>query len=119
MFSYNLKLVVPENKLDEFMDTLRVLSSDVCEEEGYLDFSLYRNLQKKDVYSVFVGWKTRPAMEKHFKNNSFSVLVGAAKVLGRDFELSITETLEKGSYSLAKEKIALKLQESKLVDNSA
>jgi hypothetical protein len=35
------------------------------------------------------------------------VLIGAVKVLGEDFEMNISESLEKGSYQLAKKKITL------------
>ena len=102
MFSYQLKLVLPEKKLDEFIDTLRFLSSGIRQEQGCLDFSLYRDIEKEDVYRVIGEWKTRQAMEKHFKQKLFPVLIGAAKVLGEDFKMNISETLEKGSYQLAK-----------------
>jgi hypothetical protein len=36
------------------------------------------------------------------------VLIGAASVLAKDFEMNISETLEKGSYQLAKKKITLR-----------
>ena len=111
MISYQLKIVVPANKFDEFIESLIHVSNGLRKEEGCLDFSLYRDLQKKDMYSVLGDWKTRPAMEKHFKNNSFSVLIGATMVLGRDFEMSIGETLEKGSYPLVRKKIGPQSQE--------
>jgi len=38
------------------------------------------------------------------------VLIGAARVLGQDFEMNIGETLEKGSYQFAKEKISKSLE---------
>ena len=107
MLLYQLKIVVPEKKFDEFIDSLRFLSSAIRKEQGCLDFSLYSDLEKKNVYSVFGKWKTRQAMEGHFKQEKFPVLMGAAKVLGEDFEMSIGETLEKGSYQFAQEKITL------------
>ena len=110
MFLYQLKLVVAENKLDELIDSLRNLSSGIREEQGCLDFSLYRDLEKKDTYRVSGEWQTRQAMEAHFMREKFSVLVGAARVLGGDFEMSIGETLEKGSYPFAKEKISKSLE---------
>jgi hypothetical protein len=61
---------------------------------------LYSDLEKQNAYSVFGKWKTRQAMEAHFKREKFPVLMGAARVLGEDFEMSIGETLEKGSYPL-------------------
>ena len=114
MISYNLRLVIAKNKLDEFIDAMRFLSKDVCQEQGCLDFSLYRDLQKKNEFRVLGIWETRPAMEKHFTNNYFPVLIGAARLLGGDFEMSIDENLEKGSYPLAKEKIELQPKNGKI-----
>jgi quinol monooxygenase YgiN len=107
LFSYQLALVIEEKKRDEFINALSFLSSGIQVEEGCLDFSLYRDLQKKDAYRVSGEWQTRQAMEAHFKREKFSVLIGAARVLAEDFEMSIGETLEKGSYQYAKEKVSL------------
>jgi len=107
MAFYQLRMVVEENKFEEFTESLFDLSSEIRKEAGCDGFSLYRDIKKKDVYSVIVEWKTKQAMEKHFKQKHFSVLVGAAKVLSHDFEINISETLEKGSYPLAKKKITL------------
>ncbi len=93
---YQLKIVVAEKKLDEFIDSLRFLSSKIRKEPGCLDFSLYRDFQKKNGYRVLGEWKTRQAMESHFKREKFSVLIGAARVLGEDYEMSIGEAVEKG-----------------------
>jgi quinol monooxygenase YgiN len=111
-----LKLVVAEKKLDEFIDMLRFLSSGIREEQGCFDFSLNRDLEKKNVYRVLGEWKTRQAMEAHFKREKFSVLIGAARVLGKDFEMSIGETLEKGSYQFAQDKISLPPGKGKMLD---
>jgi quinol monooxygenase YgiN len=107
LFSYQLALVIEEKKLDEFINALRFLSSGIRKEKGCLDFGLYRDIEKKDAYRVSGEWQTRQAMEAHFKRKKFSVLIGAARVLGEDFEMSIGETLEKGSYQFAQEMIAL------------
>jgi hypothetical protein len=55
-------------------------------------------------------------MEAHFKREKFSVLIGAAKVLGEDFELSIGETLERGGYQFAQERISLHPEKGKMLD---
>ena len=117
MFLYQLKLVVAEKKLDEFIDSLRFISSDIRKEKGCHDFSLYRDFEKKDAYRVLGEWKTRRTMETHFKRGKFSVLIGAARVLGEDFEMSIGETLEKGSYQFAQEKISLHRGRAKSKNN--
>ena len=108
MFSYQLKLVVTENKFDEFSDSLRFLSSGIRKEEGCLDFCLFKDLEKKNAYRVLGEWKTRQAMEDHFKREKFLVLIGAARVLGKDFEMSIGETLEKGAFQFVQKKISLR-----------
>lgn len=107
MYRYQLKIVVAASKRDEFIDSLRFLSSGIRAEDKCVEFSLYRDIQNKDAYIVLAEWKTRQAMEDHFKRKNFSVLIGATKVLGEDFEISIDETLEKGSYRFAREKIKL------------
>ena len=107
MFFYQLTLVVSEDKRDEFIDSLRFLSREIQEEHGCLDFGLYRNLAQKRAYRISGEWKTRQDMEAHFKREQFTVLIGAARVLGEDFEMSIGETLDKGGYPFAKEKICL------------
>ena len=116
MVTYQLRIVVAEKKFDEFIESLMNISSGIRKEEGCLDFSLYRDLEKQDAYRVLGEWKTHQAMEMHFKQKLFSVLIGAAKVLGKDFEMSIDETLEKGSYQLAREKITLHPKKGKTVD---
>jgi quinol monooxygenase YgiN len=119
LFNYQLKLVVAENKLDEFIDSLRFLSNGIREEQGCLDFSLYRDLEKKNAYRVLGEWKTRQVMEGHFKRGKFSVLIGACRVLGQDFQMSIGETLEKGNYQFAQEKISLHPGKGKMLDTKS
>ena len=82
MAFYQLRIVVAEKKFDEFIDSLFSLTSGIRKEQGCLDFSLYRDLEKK--------------------------------VLGQDFEMNISETLEKGSYQLAKKKITLHPKQSEM-----
>ena len=109
-----LKITVAEQKLDEFIDTLLSLADEIRKEDGCLDFSFYRDLQRKEVYRVFGEWKSRQAMEAHFKRKQFTVLIGAARVLGKDLEMSIGETLEKGNYPFAHQKISLQVEKGSI-----
>jgi len=59
MFLYQLKVVVAEKKLDEFVDSLRYLTSGIRKEQGCIDFSWYRDFQKKNVYRALGEWKPR------------------------------------------------------------
>jgi quinol monooxygenase YgiN len=113
MFFYQIKVVIKENKVDEFVETLRSLVGGFRKENGCLDFSMYRDTEKENTFSVVGEWKTRPAMDKHFKNKNFEVLIGAARVLGETFKIDIGETPETGGFQLAREKISLQPKESR------
>lgn len=109
-----LKITVAEQKLDEFIDTLRSLADEIRKEDGCLYFSFYRDLTRKEVYRVSGEWKSRQAMEAHFKRKQFTVLIGAARVLGEDFEMSIGQTLERGRYRFAQEKTSLQIEKGSI-----
>ena len=96
MHLYQLRVVIQENKLDEFIDSLRFLSKEIREEQGCIDFSFHCDLENKNVYTLLGKWKTSQAMEDHFKREKFSVLMGAAKVLGEDYKMSIGKTVDIG-----------------------
>jgi len=107
LFLYQLKLVIKESKVDEFVEALHSLLGEVRKEKGCVDVSFYRELEQENAYSLIGKWKTQQAMEKHFNNKSFSVLIGAARVLGETFEMCVGNLSETGSFKLAKEKITM------------
>ena len=100
-FFYQAKIVIKEYKTDEFIECVRSLLPGFRKEKGCLAYSLCRDIEKENTYSVVGDWKTRKAMEKHFQTHDFEVLIGAARVLGETFEMNIAEVKEKGSYKLA------------------
>ena len=112
MLIYQLKIVVKAYKTVEFVKSMRSFSRKIRKENGCLDCSLYRDSEKENTFSVIGKWRTRPAMEKHFKTQNFEVLIGAARVLGETFEMNIAEVLESGGFKLAKEQIAAQQKES-------
>jgi len=100
-FFYQAKIVVKKYKTDEFAECVRFLLPVFRKEKGCLEYSLCRDIEKENTYSVVGEWKTRKAMEKHFQTHDFEVLIGAARVLGETFEMNIAEVKEKGGYKLA------------------
>jgi quinol monooxygenase YgiN len=103
---YQIKIEIKPYKTDEFVKSMRSFSRKILKEKGCLGCSVYRDSEKENTYSVVGEWKTRPAMEKHFKTQNFEVLIGAARVLGDTFEMNIAEVLESGGFKLAKKQIA-------------
>ena len=108
MYFYQIKLVIKQNKFDEFVESLFFLSKEFRKKKQCQEFSFYRDFEKKDNYSVVVEWETSEAMETHFREKEFSIMIGAARVLGEKFEFKVGEEVsEKGGLSLAKEKISI------------
>jgi quinol monooxygenase YgiN len=97
---YQIKIVIQEYKTDEFIDSLRSLVSGFRKEKGCLSYILYRDSEKENTFSVIGEWKTRNAMQKHFLTPKFEVLIGAARVLGETFEMSMAEVLESEGFEL-------------------
>ena len=106
MLFYQIKIIIKQYKTDEFVKSMRSFARKIRQEKGCLSYSVYRDSEKENTYSVVGEWKTRPAMEKHFKTQNFEVLIGAARVLGETFEMNIAEVLKTGGFKLAKEQIA-------------
>ena len=105
MLFYQIKIVVKQYKTDEFVESMRSFSRRIRIEKGCLAYSVYWDFEKENTFSVVGEWKTRTAMEKHFKTHDFEVMIGAARVLGETFEMNIAEVLETGGFKLAKEQI--------------
>ena len=106
MLFYQIKIEIKKYKTDEFVKSMRSFARKIRKEKGCLGCSLYRDSDKENTFSVIAKWRTRPAMEKHFKTQNFEVLIGAARVLGETFEMNISEGLKTGGFELAKEQMA-------------
>ena len=78
----------------------------IIKQTGCLDFSVYRDSEKENSYIVVGEWKTRHAMEKHFKTREFELIIGAARALGETFEMNIAEVSKTGGFELARKQIA-------------
>jgi quinol monooxygenase YgiN len=103
---YQLKIVIKAYKTEEFLKSMRSFARKIRKEKGCLGCSVCRDSEKENTFIVIGKWRTRPAMEKHFKAQNFEVLIGAARVLGETFEMNIAEVLKTGGFKLAKEQIA-------------
>jgi quinol monooxygenase YgiN len=99
---YQIKIVIKQYKTEEFVKSMRSFSRKIRKEKGCLAYSVFRDFEKENTYSVVGEWQTRPAMEKHFKTRNFELVMGAARVLGEAFEMNIGEVLKTGGFKLAK-----------------
>lgn len=104
MFVYQVKIEIRRYKTDEFVNSMRTFSRKIRKQKGCLEYGVYRDSEKENTYILLGEWKTRQAMEKHFKTLDFDVLIGAARVLGETFAMNIAEISESGGFEFAREK---------------
>jgi quinol monooxygenase YgiN len=97
---YQIKIVIQQYKIDEFVDSLCSLLSGFRKENGCLDYSMYQNCEEQHTFCIIAEWETHEAMQKHFLTQKFEVLVGAARVLGETFEMITAEVLESECFEL-------------------
>jgi len=116
MLIYQLKIVIKQYKTDEFVKSMCSLSTKIRKEKGCLSYSVYRDSEKENTYSLVGEWKTRQAMEKHFQTHYFEVLIGAASVLGETFEMNLAEVSKTGSFELAREQTESKQRRNSAAD---
>ena len=107
MLIYQLRIEVKPYKPDEFVNSMRSFSKINRKQKGCLGYSVYRDSEKENTYRVIGEWKTHQAMDEHFQTHEFKLLIGAARVLGKTFEMNIAEVSKTGGFELAREQIAL------------
>jgi quinol monooxygenase YgiN len=112
---YQIKIVIKQYKTDEFVKSMRSFSRKIRKEKDCLGYSVYRDSEKENTYSVVGKWKTRQAMEKHFRTQTFEVLMGAARVLGETFEMNIAEVVKTADFELV-EQMASQQRDSAAAD---
>jgi quinol monooxygenase YgiN len=95
---YQIKIVIQEYKIDEFVDSLPSLLSGFRKEIGCLDYRVYQDLDEEHAFCIVAEWETHETMQQHFRTQNFVVLIGAARVLGATFEMIMAEVLESGGF---------------------
>ena len=105
MLVYQLKVEIKPGKMDEFIKSINSFPHRIRKEKGCLGYSLYRDCEKENVYLVTGDWETRQSMEKHFQTRDFEILIGAGRVLGETFTISIAEVSKTGGIELAREQM--------------
>jgi quinol monooxygenase YgiN len=97
---YQMKIVIQEYKIDEFVDFLHSLLSGLHKEKGCVDCCVYQDLDEQHAFCIVAKWETHKAMQKHFLTQKFELLIGAARVLGQTFEMIMAEVLESEGFEL-------------------
>lgn len=97
---YQLSTDVSEDKVDEFIRSLRSLRVEFLKDEGCSSYRVCRDLDNATSFCLTGEFNSHESMAKHFRTRRFKVLHGATQVLGRSFELTIAEAKKRGGYEL-------------------
>ena len=78
---YQIKIVIKPYKTDEFVKSTRSFARKIRKEKGCFGYSVYRDIEKENTFSVFGEWRTHPAMQKHFKIRKKIILDQVKKLI--------------------------------------
>ena len=99
---YQIRTVLKQDKIDEFLKNLRLLWFEFLKEEGCLSYRVYQEFEKENIVFMVGEFNSHEAMADHFQTQNFEVLIGASTVLGKGFKMTIAEPLKTGDLDLAK-----------------
>jgi quinol monooxygenase YgiN len=96
------------NKKEELLRICRSLTEQTRQIEGCINSSLLPDKEQGDIYNLEQQWENRSFLDGYFQSELFSVLFGAIKWLGKDFEIIINNsTKEEGMAAVEKAKNSL------------
>ena len=102
MHLYQIQIEIMEDKVDEFIRSLRTNWFEFLREEGCLNYHVYQQLENKNSFCLIGEFNNYDSMENHFKTKSFKILTGAAGVLGKSFKMKQSEVMKSGGLEMAK-----------------
>ena len=102
MHLYQIQIEIMEDKVDEFIRSLRTNWFEFLREEGCVNYYVNQQFENKNSFCLIGEFKNYVSMENHFKTKSFGILLGAAGVLGKSFKMKHSEVMKSGGLEMAK-----------------
>ncbi|MEW6584215.1 MAG: antibiotic biosynthesis monooxygenase family protein [Nitrospirota bacterium] len=87
MSTITITLRILQGKKKEFLQTVRALHEDMKREKGFMKFTIFQEVNDPDVFHLTEEWNTSDNLEMFTKSETFSVLLGALKVLCKETEI--------------------------------
>lgn len=76
-----IRVLVPQNKRREMLQTLQSLTDSIRSQPGSVQYHFYVEIGNENSLFVMEEWKTQADLEKHILSRDFSVLFGAINLL--------------------------------------
>ena len=95
-------------KRNELLSACRLITAQSRQEKGCLGCRLSQDIDNENLINIEETWEHRSYLDKHFRSDIFSALLGAMKLLGETHEIRIndgsqTEGLEAVQMAQSKE----------------
>ena len=80
-----------DDKRNELLRTCRLITDQTRRRSGCKSSQLFQDIDNGNIITLEQQWKQRPSMNKFFRSDHFSALLGAMKWLGRTYKIRINE----------------------------
>lgn len=87
MIDATIKITVPPNKREEFMQTFKAILAPIRREQGCLRCNCYVDIEAENSFCFKEVWQTREDLEVHLSSVDFGVLAGAMSLLDQEPEI--------------------------------
>jgi quinol monooxygenase YgiN len=118
MINIMIKMRVTSAKQKELLQTIQAVGELTRNENGCLNYHIYRDIENEDTFSLIESWKSTTDFNKRVKSKTFSVLLGAVNVLSESTELNLGQTSYSGGIEMFKLAKDLPAEGAKLKNKS-
>jgi quinol monooxygenase YgiN len=91
MVNLTINIHADATKRNELLQTCRLIFDKTRQEKGCVDCRVLKDIDNENLISLEETWEWRSHMDKHFRSDRFSALIGAIKILSETYEVRITD----------------------------
>ena len=89
MLLMTIRVNISLEKQQEFMQTVLSLLAEIRTTAAFVDYDLYRAVEKNDTFCLVSKWQSQQHLHEHVRTRNFSVLLGALQVLGNAQDITL------------------------------
>lgn len=98
-----IRVLVPQNKRHEMLQTLESLTESIRGQPGCLNYHFYVEIGNENSICVVEEWNTLEDLESHLLSRDFSVLFGAINLLHGTKDVEFTLLSPTGGFEVIDE----------------
>ena len=91
MITLTISINARSNKRNELLSACRSIIDKTRTEKGCIGCRYYQDIGNGNLIYVEETWRHRSYLDKHFRSEIFSALLGAMKLLGETHEIQIND----------------------------